>query len=315
MPIPFNWVITRWFEGRRRQAALGVITTGFGLGGAAFLPLMAWIESRADWHAAVLVSAVLMAVIYGLAALLIIADYPREVGLSPVRASDEQPVSDDAPEWGFDVRGALRTGVFWTMSAGLMLFFLGQGAVTTLGVDFFQSREVGAGALIIALAALVRTVLRVPLGLGLSRVERIFRLAVLVSLSQALALALLVVSTDTQGIVGFVVLWGVGGAFAPMLEPLLITRTLGVRHFGAVSGTVALIAFGGQFFGPLAGATLFDATGSYGLPFALYAAGFLGTALLMLWTAATVRGEGYRRRARAAGRIFDDPPEAEAAGD
>ena len=152
-----------------------------------FLPLMAWIESRADWHAAVLVSAVLMFLIYGLAALLIVADHPREVGLSPVRASDEEPVSDDAPEWGFDVRGALRTGVFWTMSTGLMLFFLGQGAVTTLGVDFFDSREVGAGALIIALAALVRTILRLPLGLGLSRVDRIFRLAVLVSLSQALA--------------------------------------------------------------------------------------------------------------------------------
>ena len=137
----------------------------------------------------------------------------------------------------------------------------------------------------------------------------------LVSLSQALALALLVVSTDTQGIVGFVVLWGVGGAFAPMLEPLLITRTLGVRHFGAVSSTVALIAFGGQFVGPLAGATLFDATGSYGLPFALYAAGFLGTALLHAVDGRRRPRRQLRRRARAAGRILDDPPEAEAAGE
>ncbi len=312
MPIPFNWVITRWFEGRRRQAALGVITTGFGLGGAAFLPAMDWIEGRWDWHVAVLVSAGAMLVAYGFAAILVVADHPREVGLRPVRASDEAPASDDAPEWGFDVASALRSGVFWAMSGGLMLFFLGQGAVTTLGVDFFESREVQTGAVIIALAALVRTVLRVPLGLGLSRVERVYRLAVLVSLSQAAALFLLVASTDTPGIAGFILLWGVGGAFAPMLEPLLVTRTLGVRHFGAVSGTVALIAFGGQFVGPLAGAVLFDATGSYGLPFALYATGFLGTAVLMLVAAALVRGDQHRRSARAAGLVLDDPADSTA---
>lgn len=312
MPIPFNWVITRWFEGRRRQAALGVITTGFGLGGAAFLPLMDWIEGRADWHAAVLISAGIMFVVYGLASLLIVADHPREVGLEPVRASDEAPVSADAPEWGFDVASALRTRVFWTLSLGLMLFFLGQGAVTTLGVDFFESREVSAGAVIIAASALLRTAFRLPLGLGLSRVERVYRLAFLVALSQAAALFLLIAWTNTPGIIAFIVLWGVGGAFAPMLEPLLVTRTLGVRHFGAVSGTVALVAFGGQFIGPLAGAALFDATGSYGLPFGLYAAGFLGTALLMLLTALFIRGEGYRRRARAAGLILDEPTEAEA---
>jgi MFS family permease len=315
MPIPFNWVITRWFEGRRRQAALGVITTGFGLGGAAFLPLMDWIEGRADWHAAVLTSAGIMFVVFGLASLLVVANHPRDIDLEPVRAGDEPASSEDRPEWGFDVASALRTRVFWTLSLALMLFFLGQGAVTTLGVDFFVSREVGAGAVIIAASALLRTIFRLPLGLGLSRVERVYRLAILVALSQAAALFLLVAWTNTAGITGFILLWGVGGAFAPMLEPLLVTRTLGVRHFGAVSGTVALIAFGGQFVGPLAGAALFDASGSYGLPFALYGAGFLGTALLMLATAAAIRGDGYRRRARAAGLVLDDPPAAEAAGD
>jgi MFS family permease len=310
MPIPFNWILTRWFEGRLRQSALGVVTVGFGLGGAAFLPLMALIENRTDWHTAVLVSAGALLVVYSLAALVIVADRPEDVGLEPVRAADEAPVSADTPEWGFDVRSALRTGPFWAMSLGLMLFFLGQGAVTTLGVDFFESREVAGGALIIALAALLRTVFRVPLGLGLSRVERVYRLAFLVALSQALALAVLVAFGNALGIATFVLLWGTGGAFAPMLEPLLVTRTLGVRHFGAISGTVALIAFGGQFVGPLAGAALFDATGSYGLPFALYAAGFLGTAALMLVTAASVRSAGYRRAARAAGLAIDDPADA-----
>ncbi len=74
--------------------------------------------------------------------------------------------------------------------------------------------------------------------------------------------------------------WGFGGAFARMLEPLLVTRAFGVRHFGAISGLVAMISFGGQVIGPLGGAFLFDVTGSYEWPFSLYAMGFAVSALL-----------------------------------
>ena len=94
-------------------AAIGLQLFALGLPrGALFLPLMALIEERADWHAAVLVSAVVAAVTYGLAAILVLADRPSSVGLEPARFEGDERADAEEPEWGLDVSSALRTGAF-----------------------------------------------------------------------------------------------------------------------------------------------------------------------------------------------------------
>ncbi|MEE8336642.1 MAG: MFS transporter [Dehalococcoidia bacterium] len=298
-PIPYNWLVTRWFE-RRRQAALGVVTVGFGLGGAAVLPALAAIESRSGWPAAMVVSAALIFVVHGLAALLIVRDHPSDMGLRPEGASGEAGLSAD-DEGGFTGSQAMRTMAFWLVATGMMFFFTGQGAVTALAIDFFHSRGVAGGATIVAAGALIRTVARLPLGLSLSRIDRVFALAMIVSASQALAVAVLLASTSATGIVAYTLLWGLGGAFAPMLEPLLVTRAFGVRHFGAVSGAVAVVAFGGQMIGPVGGAALFDALDSYTLPYALYAAGFLVAVVLFAAASLHIGGRAHREQAARVG--------------
>jgi MFS family permease len=303
-PMPYNWVITRWFEGRRRQGALGVVTVGFGMGGAVVLPVLAYVANQWGWPVAMLSSAVALAAVQGFAALFIIADRPSDIG-QQVNVAPEERRADDAgeiEEWGFTARQALRTPAFWLLSVGLLLFMTGQGAVNTLGIDFFESRNVAAAAQIIALSALVRTVTRLPVGLSMSRVTRVYATATLVSVSQALALAVVVMNTEMAGLALFVLLWGFGGAFAPMLEPLLINRTFGVKHFGAVSGMVAMIAFGGQLFGSIGGAWLFDLTGSYAIPFWLYALGFAVGAGLFALLGAAANSQSHRTQAEAHGQ-------------
>jgi MFS family permease len=222
------------------------------------------------------------------------------MGLRPEGASGEAdtPAED---EGGFTGPQAMRTMTFWLLATGMMFFFTGQGAVTALAIDFFDSRGVAAGAAIVAASALLRAVARLPLGLALSRIDRVFALAMAVSVSQALAVAALLASTSATGIVAYTLLWGLGGAFAPMLEPLLVTRAFGVRHFGAVSGAVAVVAFGGQMVGPVGGAALFDALDSYTLPYALYAAGFMVAVVLFAAASLRVSGREHREQAERVG--------------
>lgn len=300
MPIPYNWLLTRWFQ-RRRQAALGVVTVGFGLGGAALLPLLAAVEARSGWAASMVVSAVLILVVNGTAVLLLVRDRPADLGLRPEGAAEDGEASSADEEGGFTAAEAMRTSVFWLLSLGMMLFFVGQGSVGTLTVDFFRSRGVAGGATIVAVGALLRTVARVPLGLSLARMPRVFWLAIGVSVSQALAVVALLALGTGHGLGVYIALWGIGGAFAPMLEPLLVTRIFGVRHFGAVSGVVAMVAFGGQVLGPLGGAALFDATGSYTVPFSIYAGGFIVAAVLFAGAAAAVRSRVHHAAAVRAG--------------
>ena len=299
-PISYNWLMTRWFIGGRQQQALGVVTVGFALGGAAILPVLAIVEERSGWGAAMFGSAILILVVHGLSALLIVRNEPTEMGLRPVGGSAE---TDDAASeaGGFSGPEAIRTLPFWLIATGLMFFFSGQGAVATLAIDFFDSRDVANGASIIAVGAMIRTIARLPLGLAMSRINRVFLLGILVAGTQMIALTVLLVSTTTTGIVAYLVLWGIGGAFAPMLEPLLVTRTFGLRHFGAVSGSIAMVAFGGQMIGPLGGAALYDATGSYTLPFALYGVGFVVTMVLLAVASLRVNGAAHREAARAVG--------------
>lgn len=303
-PMPYNWVITRWFEGRRRQGALGVVTMGFGLGGALVLPSLAYAADQWGWPVAMLSGAIVLAAVQGFAAVFIVANHPSEIGQEPNVAPDEarEAGAPEIEEWGFTARQAMATPAFWLLSVGLLLFMTGQGAVNTLGVDFFESRGVAIAAQIIAVSALLRTLVRLPLGLSMSRVTRVYATGAVVSLSQALALAVVVTNTAGPGLTVFVLLWGVGGAFAPMLEPLLINRTFGVRHFGAVSGMVAMIAFGGQLFGSIGGAWLFDLTGSYAIPFWLYALGFAVAAMLFARLSTAANSERHRAQAEGYGQ-------------
>lgn len=309
MPIPYNWLVTRWFEGRGRQMSLGLVTTGFGMGGAVILPVLAWIESSGGWQSAMLVSGVLIFVVHGLAALFIVTDHPRDLGLRP--SGSTQLVDADEVEGGFSSSEALRSPVFWLVSIGMLLFFLGQGSVNNLIVDFFDSNGVAIGATLLAVTAWLRMLSRPPLSFALLRVDRVFLLAMFVALSQALATGILVATTSDMGIGAWILFWGFGGAFAPMLEPLLVTRAFGVRHFGAISGLVAMISFGGQVIGPLGGAFLFDVTGSYEWPFSIYATGFAVAALLWAASSVLIRGPAYREQARRSGMLDESElPEA-----
>ena len=301
-PIPYNWLITRWFEGRSRQRSLGLVTTGFAMGGAVVLPGLAWVDSIAGWQETMFVSGVAVLVLHGLGTVLV-ADRPRDLGLQAHGAtrSPTGEVDPDEEEGGFSSAQALRSLVFWLVALGMLLFFLGQGSVNNLIVDFFESRAVAGGAGLLALTALIRAVARPPLSLVLYRIDRVFALGVAVALGQAIATGILVANTDTPGIVAWVVFWGFGGAFAPMMEPLLVTRAFGVRHYGAISGLVSLISFGGQVLGPLAGTFLFDLTDSYSIPFALYTGGFLLAGVLWASAAVLMRRPAFLEAATRAG--------------
>jgi len=303
-PIPFNWVMTRWFDGRQRQSALGILTVGFSLGGATLLPLLDSVQRSSGWPVTMQILAGSIFVLQGLTALLLVRDHPSEWGLQrSVRRADRGLNALPSVEpWGFTASAAMQTFTFWLLGLGLMLFFMGQGSVTNLGLDFFQSRGVQAGAAVFAASSLVRTIARVPLGATLSRYKSPFPLGFFVAVSQGIALAALLLNTDTYGIVVFVALWGIGGAFGPMLEPLFITHVFGVKHFGAVSGTVGMVSFIGQLAGSIGGAFLFDLTGSYSVPYWLYTVGFGIAAILLLSVRWAEQLPSHRRKAEAAGR-------------
>ena len=298
-PVSYSWLVTRWFAARR-QMALGVLTIGFGLGGVVVLPLSA-IEQRWDWSAVMIVSAGVMLAVNGLLALLFLFDRPSDLGLQVEGAAPGDGATATADTAGFTIGEVVRTPAFWLLGLGFMTFFVAPSSVSTLQLDFFETRGVQNAALVVAIAALVRGSSRLPLGLLLGRIRRVFPLAFVVALTQASAVLLVVSTTSTGGIVGFVLLWGVGGAFVPMMEPVLISRAFGVRHFGTISGVIAMVTFPGTALGPILAGALFDTTGSYTLSFSLLAVALLVSAGLLVLAGIAVNGAAHRRASASRG--------------
>lgn len=298
-PVGYSWLVTRWFQ-RRRQMALGMLTVGFGIAGVGVLPL-SMIEERWDWSAVMVTSALLLLLINGLIALLLIHDRPADIGLQVEGMTESEARASSSESSGFTTGEALRSPAFWLLAGAFMTFFIAPATFSTIQLDFFVTSGVEQAALVVAIGAAVRGCSRLPFGLLLGRIRRTFLLAVVVAITQVAAIATVVISTSIPSLAVFVLMWGLGGAFVPMMEPTLINRTFGVRHFGTITGAMMMLAFPGTALGPIAAGALFDATGSYQLALTLMVATVSFSIIFFTLAALVVNGERHRRAAAARG--------------
>lgn len=96
---------TRWFV-ERRGLAMGILSAAMATGQLVFLPLVAWLIDNVGWKLALVPSA-LAIVAAGVAAVLLLAERPADVGLKPYGATGDEPAS--APvETGAAVSRAFR---------------------------------------------------------------------------------------------------------------------------------------------------------------------------------------------------------------
>lgn len=310
-PVGYSWLVTRWFQ-RRRQMALGVLTIGFGIAGIAVLPL-SMIEERWDWSAVMVTSALLLLLINGLIALLLLHDRPASIGLQVEGMTESEAQANSSETSGFTIGEALHSPAFWLLAGAFTTFFIAPATFSTLQLDFFMTSGVEQAALIVAIAAAVRGFSRLPFGLlVLGRIRRVFLLAMVVAATQVAALATVVISTAPLSLAVFVMMWGLGGAFVPMLEPTLINRSFGVRQFGTITGAMMMLAFPGTAIGPIAAGAMFDATGSYRLALTIMVGVVSLSIVFFALASLAVNGERHRRAAAARG-MGSWPPAATAA--
>ena len=196
-------------------------------------------------------------------------DLPEQFGLHPVQ-NEENNLINDERLIGINLETAKRTSTFWLITFAFVFFFMGQGAVNLLGFDFLINEGVDNAAIFFGISALIRGLGRIPGSIMVNKMGNIFKLAILVSFLQAFAMLTVVFSTSLFSLIAFVLFWGGGGIFVPMLESLILTKTFGVKHYGAISGMVLAFAFGGQIIAPILGGFIFDSTQSYDIAFISY---------------------------------------------
>lgn len=284
--VPVITLVQRWFAPGRRGLALGLLSTGYGLGFAAsgvlFPPLLELASWRTAWT---LLGAAALLLVLPNAALL--RSDPTACGRRPWGESPESPaVSPAAPgNARMPLAAVFRMPVFWRIGASYALLSFGLYGLTTFLVDFAAGRpgisleRAGLLATVHGLFQVVGVLVLLPASDRLGRRDTM--------LASNLAVALVLVRV---------------AAGSPSWPELCMLTALFAACYGAtfpIYGACAGDYFPREAMGTVAGlwtpfygagailthwvtGMLRDATGSYGLAFGLGAACAAAASLLML---------------------------------
>lgn len=267
-----NATIQRWFYGKKQAGlALGIVTSGVGVGALVFAPLINFLIQSYGWRATFLTLGILFGLIV-VVATLVLRPVPCDLG-GVDKGMEGRSLLD-----GHEVPAGKRLYASWAFAAVLF--------VSVVGVFSFQvicthmvphATDVGlspsAAAAALGLMGGYSILGRVLSGLFSARLGW-YRLLSLAYFGLSASMVCLVVLKELWMLHFFAFSYGVFHGVRVSGQVGVLPEVFGMRSLGALIG---LTAAAGMMLGavaPYAVGALFDATGSYSLA-------FLATVLLL----------------------------------
>ncbi len=281
--VPMS-AVSKWFD-RKRGLALGIASSGIGLGMVIMAPFATYLINNYEWrHTYLVIGLIAWMVVIPLTRFL--KKDPHEIGALPygdkvpsvskVTEKDESKTNFLTLSQAFRTRSfriALVIWPFYSSTVFLMLTHL-VPHITDIG---FSATEAAA---VLSLLGGTTIAGRIVMGNVSDRIGR--KLAVgICAVLQAGALVLLVWVQQLWLFYVVALLYGFGwGGTSPVLAAL-VGDTFGVGRIGALLGVLE-ISFGlGGAIGPVIGGLIYDVSGSYVPAFAAWAAVMLTVSLLV----------------------------------
>ena len=289
--------ISRWFD-RKRGLALGIGSSGGGLGTVVMAPLAAYLIASFDWRIAYIVMGLITGLVVILLSMLLRKD-PSEMGLSPdgVRATSDKIVmsdkKDEARLVSFSLIQAFRTRSFWALSGVWLSFSFCLHLLITHFVPHATDLGVSAAeaAIILGLTGSISIPGRLMMGWVSDKIGRKVS-AIACALLQSGAMVWLAWAQDLWMLYLFAVVYGFayGGFDSPVTA--LVGDIFGLRSLGIIIGVLGTGWGIGAAIGPVLGGLVFDVTQTYFLAFLIGALAMLIAVLCL----AFVRWETNRQR-------------------
>jgi MFS family permease len=259
--VPTMTAVEAWFD-RGRSTALGIATTGMGVGGVVMAPLAGWLVSRYDWQIAFAFMAGIVMLV-GIPISVTIMRTPGWRRIVPGQVQQEGLQVRDAT-----IKQALRQKSFWLVSIGSMLwlwaYLIGITHQVAFAVDIGIDRVAAAGAVGLLCA------FSIPGRLGFGKLGDIMDKRYVMMMAaglQVLAFVILLRTTNLTMLYIYSCLIGVSiGGLTPIL-PGLLADYFGGSHFGTIYGASGMVNTLGLMIGPVYGGWIFDTAGSYHLAF------------------------------------------------
>ncbi|HSG76862.1 MAG TPA: MFS transporter [Burkholderiales bacterium] len=261
--------------------ALGIVSSGVGVGMLLVVPLAQLLIDAYGWRTAFRV----------LGAICVLWIVPSSLYLhlrSPVRRPVPEPAAATAkPLPVITLAQAMRGAPFWLMLAA---FFFGNLCSQTLHVHqvaYLVDQGVSAlvAASVVGVIGVSSIVGKTGGGWLSDRMERevVYVAGIAIMLAAVAALVALAGAPAAWAIYGYAVLLGVGYSATASLTPAMVSDRFGGPHFGTIVGVGLMGAAVGSALGPWMAGLLFDRTGSYMLAFAIAAGCGLAAGAAAWW--------------------------------
>jgi predicted MFS family arabinose efflux permease len=274
-------VVVSWFV-RGRDRALLTVTLAAGFASTIFMPIEAWLLVRVGWRSALTILAVALAVIT-------IPIHALVLQRGPAATAGRPPGGTPASVPGMTLREAAGTLVFWVLFGAFFLGNFATAAVSVHLIPYLVERGYSAtvAAAIIGWMGAVQVpgrLLFVPISAWLGARAMVAS----VFLGQALGLAELPL-IGRLGALPFIVVMGASNGMSTLSRATSLAQIFGARHYGAISGAVALGANGARAVGPVGASLLLVGLGAYSSVFWLLAASLVVASLSVLIAGAGVK--------------------------
>jgi len=268
--------IIGWFS-RHRDRALLTLTLAAGLASTIFVPIETWLLARMDWRTTLVTLAVFLAVTTIPIHAFVLRPPPR-----PDAAGAGAGVSADRSH---SLREALRTVVFWVLTAAFVASNFAVNAVTVHVIPYLTGHgyPLATAAMTIGWIGAMQLVGRILFGPIATRFgHRPMTAAVFVA--QATGLALLATVKHLPSLIPVIVLLGAANGMATLARASIVAEIFGRRNYGAISGAMALGSNGARAVGPVGASLMLVALGAYEAVFVVLAAAVFGAGLAVLFT-------------------------------
>ena len=273
-------VVVSWFR-QARDRALLTVTLVAGFASTIFMPIEAWLLTRVGWRMALTMLAVVLAVITIPIHALVLRRGPA------VPAPRSGGATGPVP--GKTLGEAARTIVFWVLASAFFVSNFATAAVSVHLIPYLVDHGYSAtlAASIIGWMGAMQVpgrVLFVPISAQLGArwmVAAVF-------FGQAVGMGQLPFITMIGTALPFIVIMGASNGMSTLSRATSLAQIFGARHYGAISGAVALGANGARAIGPVGASLLLLGLGGYPSVFWALAASLVLASLSVLIAGAGV---------------------------
>jgi MFS family permease len=278
--------IVGWFPSKDRDRALLAVTLVAALASTIFMPFEAWLVGRLGWRGALTVLALILALPTIPIHALVLGRPPRVDTRRPAASGTVAEVT------GLALGAAVKTGVFWVLVIAFLASNFTTNMVTVHLIPYLSDRGYSAtlAAAMIGWMGAMQLPARVVFGPLVARFGH-RTLTVGIFIFQALALAQLALVRRIGTLTPMVVMLGSANGMATLARATTVAEVFGPRHYGSISGAIALGANGARAIAPFATALLQVWLGGYEPVFWLMAGVLLLAALGLIVAPAGVRND------------------------